>query len=122
MKFEIGNRIRVRNTAWEGNIISRDNSFSPVVWLIKFDNGVTSSYYEDSLELISNKTQMNLKEQFASVFKAEPQKSFNKAGLTDSSDVLTSDGQAIFLSWLLKTNGDTFKTEVVDPILAEQTK
>lgn len=65
-------------------------------------------------------TSMELTKKFALVFKAEPQKSFIKAGITDANDILTSDGQAVFLAYLLKQNGDAFKKDVVDPILADE--
>lgn len=70
------------------------------------------------LETNQNKI-MNIKELFALSFKKEPQKSFVKAGITDSNDMLTTDGQEIFLTYLLNKNGDAFKTEVVDALLAE---
>lgn len=65
---------------------------------------------------------MNLAEKFALVFKGEPEKSFIKAGIMNSDESLTSDGQSLFLSYLLKKNEDDFKTIVVDPILAESDK
>lgn len=43
-----------------------------------------------------------------------------KVGIMNTNESLTSDGQAVFLAWLLKMNGDAFKTEVVAPILAEK--
>lgn len=63
---------------------------------------------------------MNLKEKFALVFKGEPEKSFIKAGVMNSDESLTTDGKELFLSYLLKKNGDDFKATVVDPILAEK--
>lgn len=65
---------------------------------------------------------MNLKESFAIAFKSEPEKSFRKAGITDGDDLLTPDGQQIYLSWLLKSNGSEFKKEVVDDILKQMEK
>lgn len=76
-------------------------------------------YYE-LVESSNNKSIMSsLKEKMALVFKGEPEKSFIKAGVMNSDETLTSDGQAVFLAWLLKKNGDVFKTEVIDPILAD---
>lgn len=75
----------------------------------------------DDIEIIGTKlTNMNLKEKMALVFKGEPQKSFIKAGIMNSDETLTSDGKDVFMAWLLKQNGDAFKTEVVDPILADE--
>jgi len=62
----------------------------------------------------------NLAEKFVTVFKSEPEKSFRKAGVTNGDDQLTTDGQTVFLSWLLKKHGNDFKTEVIDPILEDQ--
>ncbi len=83
------------------------------------------SLVESDFILINSNNQnnnMNITEKFALMFKAEPQKSFIKAGITDSNDVLTADGTTVFLSWLLKKNADAFKTEVVDPMLADEAK
>ena len=84
------------------------------------ENGWT--WLEKWLVLSNNKKNMNLKEKFAQMFLSEPEKSFRKAGITNSDGVLTDDGQVVFLSYLLKREGATFKTEVVDPILAEEEK
>jgi hypothetical protein len=59
---------------------------------------------------------MSLVKKFSDLFVQEPKKSFRNAGVTDSSDMLTEDGQKVFLSWLLSKNQDAFKTEVVDKI------
>ena len=64
----------------------------------------------------------NLKEKFALLFTNEPFKSFRKAGVTNGDDVLTSNGQEIFLCWLLKKHGDEFKKDVVDELLKEESK
>lgn len=60
----------------------------------------------------------SLKEKFALAFKGEPEKSFIKAGVMNTDESLTTDGKEIFLAYLLKKNGDDFKTTVIDPILA----
>lgn len=61
----------------------------------------------------------NLISSFNNLFLTEPQKSFQKAGVTDTTGMLTPDGTKVFLNWLLQTNGAAFKTAVVDPINAE---
>lgn len=63
---------------------------------------------------------MTLREKFALAFKGEPEKSFIKAGVMNSDESLTSDGQSLFLAFLLKKHGADFKKEVIDPILAEE--
>lgn len=79
----------------------------------------------NDLELIGVKqikttTTMSIKEKFALVFKSEPEKSFRKAGITNGDDLLTEDGKAIFLSFLLKKYGAEFKKDVVDEMLDEE--
>lgn len=64
----------------------------------------------------------SIAEKFALITKGEPEKSFIKACITGMDGLLTSEGEAVFLAWLLKKNGEAFKTEVVDPILADVEK
>lgn len=47
-----------------------------------------------------------------------------KAQLPDSVSItdISTDGRDVFLSWLLKKDGDAFKADVVDPILKEEEK
>ena len=76
--------------------------------------------YRDDAEitLINSKSIiMSLVKKFSDLFVQEPKKSFRNAGVTDSSDMLTEDGQKVFLSWLLSKNQDAFKAEVVDKII-----
>lgn len=68
----------------------------------------------------NNKSMLNIKEQFALAITPEPMKSFRKAGITNGDNLLTPDGQLIFLSYLLTKNQDDFKTTIVGPMLAEQ--
>lgn len=71
-------------------------------------------------ELVVNQSNMNLKEKFLLVFKSEPQKSFRQKGITNGDDMLTEEGQAVFLTWLLQKHADDFKKEVVDNIENEK--
>lgn len=84
-------------------------------------NCCSNCFKDNNLEYYktNKKINMNLKETFSHIFLKEPEKSFRKAGVTDSDGTLTTEGQSIFLSWLLKENGDAFKTEVIDPVLLE---
>lgn len=69
----------------------------------------------------SNKSMSNLIEKFKIACTREPQKSFRKAGVTDGDDMLTNDGQKVFLTWLLNTKmAAEFKKEVVDGLLEKQ--
>lgn len=85
--------------------------------------GIGHSVYQPGATAPINSTNNNnmttLKEKFTLAFKAEPEKSFRKAGITNGDDFLTADGQNIFLSWLLKKHGDDFKKEVVDGLLED---
>ncbi len=78
-----------------------------------------SVYRSDAeIHLINSKfSTMSLVKKFSDLFVQEPQKTFRNAGVTDNSDMLTEDGQKVFLSWLLSKNQDAFKTEVVDKIV-----
>jgi hypothetical protein len=67
----------------------------------------------------NNKT-MNIKEKFVQLFLTEPEKSFRKAGFTDGDGILTTEGQQVFITWLLKRNGTDFKKEVVDELLKKE--
>lgn len=61
-------------------------------------------------------------ERFATAILPEPEKSFRKAGITNGDNLLTSDGQKVFLSWLLKKYGVDFKKDVVDELLKKDEK
>lgn len=84
-------------------------------------SNITISYgiLDNNLISINN---MDIKEKFLTSIKKEPEKSFRKAGITNGDDMLTSDGQAVFLCWLLQKNGTEFKKDVVDDILKEEEK
>lgn len=101
--FPIGSKVTVTT-----NGESEDRFYSGNIYFKKQDVKPKNNYMT------------NLKEKMALVFKGEPEKSFIKAGIMNADETLTSDGQAIFLAWLLKNEGDAFKKEVVDPILAEE--
>ena len=130
--FKIGDKVKVLGNRYGGHNLgsigfivdfcTRDNV---QCYCIKVDR-VKETYYnwEGELELITStedkKNNMNLKEKFVQVFLKEPEKSFRKAEVTNGDGVLTSDGQAVFLTWLLQKNGNEFKAEVVDAILEEE--
>ena len=65
-------------------------------WAFEFQLKLVSSAEQNKAE----KKTMNIKEQFLLAITAEPQKSFRKAGITNGDDLLTEDGQKVFLSWL----------------------
>ncbi len=67
---------------------------------------------------------MNILERAALAFKGEPEKSFIKAGIIDSNEIPTDDGVKLVVARMLKDKdfATKFKSEVVDPILAEDAK
>ena len=122
--FKIGDKVRVID-----NKAGHDLEIGDTFNIIEINEG--SYYYREhwmvyaqDIELIessdSKGTLMNLKEKFVAAFLSEPEKSFRKAGITNGDGLLTEDGKTVFLSWLLKANGDKFKTEVVDELLKEE--
>jgi len=82
-------------------------SIEGTVKIIKSNNGKAVSIMNDLIQ------------KFTLMFKGEPAQAFQKAGITENNDILTDDGAKIFLSWLLKREGKTFKEEVVDGLLKE---
>lgn len=88
-------------------------------------NGIIKSgqgrWFEvNQLELIKSKGNFmgSIRDFYKSITKSEPEKSLNKAGLTDSNDVLTNEGREVFIAYLLEQNKTAFKTAVADPIIA----
>lgn len=129
-KFKTGDRVKVRGLLSNSGIqalVGRQLTIKEISdYKISFeeDSGRYYSPFYYDFEFISstNQTTMNIKEKFALAFKSEPEKSFRKAGITNGDDFLTSDGQEIFLGWLLQKHGPEFKTEVVDDLLKEEEK
>ena len=61
---------------------------------------------------------MNIKEKFILSLTSEPKKTFRKAGITDGDDLLTDEGQKVFLTWLLHSKfAEEFKKEVADELV-----
>lgn len=63
---------------------------------------------------------LSLIEKIKLASKAEPEKSFIKAGITTMSGDFTTEGKDAFLSWLLEENKTAFNTDIVQPLLAEK--
>ena len=123
-KMEIGDKVKPHSggahNGVEGIISRRHETHG--AWYVSFGSpfSIEEGYYESNLTLIAKKNKtMNITEKFTTMFLAEPEKSFRKAGITNGDGYLTSDGQKVFLTWLLKKNGDAFKTDVVDVLLKE---
>ncbi len=85
------------------------------------DGNISMGNSPENLELITtNMAETSIIEKFKTSLLKEPLKSFRKAGITNGDNMLTSDGQAMFLSYLLEKNGDAFKADVVDALLADE--
>lgn len=132
MKFRVGDNIMSKVSGRYGVIEQVDDSTGIICpYLVRFnekDTHCPSSYPywtdEDSIELVNESVNnnfksniMDLKEKFVLAVTPEPQKSFRKAEITDGDNLLTQDGQRIFLTWLLGKYADEFKTAVVDGLL-----
>lgn len=113
----------LESNEWNFNGLQCKEHGSKKCWICEINSSgeVSASSKNGVLELInSNINFMNLKEKFVQVFLKEPEKSFRKAEITNGDGILTTDGQSVFLGWLLKKHGDEFKTEVVDELLKEK--
>lgn len=64
---------------------------------------------------------MNLIERAKLAFKTEPAKSLIKTGFFTADELPTTEGTQVYLAYLMKKDS-AFKTEVVDPILADKEK
>lgn len=120
MAFNVGDKVRIVKRNLDSN-----GYCGSIYWNPDYYN-----YYYSGMSLFTeDKTQkeergkMSLIEKFTLALTPEPQKSFRKAGITNGDDLLTSEGQEVFLSWLLQTKfAEEFKTAVVDDILKEKKK
>ncbi len=123
--FKVGDRVQIisigsnfaNNHVNEFGKISKPHHQYNASW-VKLDSGIEGDDWDNELKLIEENN-MNLKEKFVAAFLSEPEKSFRKTGITNGDGLLTEDGKTVFLSWLLKSNGEKFKTEVVDELLKE---
>lgn len=105
-----------------GVVISVGSDGNPIVRCDR--NGEEGEHDKNNVRLIqsTNPKNMNVIEKFALAMKGEPEKSFIKAGIMNTNETLTDDGTKVFMAYLLKKHKDDFKKEVVDPILAEESK
>lgn len=69
-----------------------------------------------------NTMPMSIIEKFQLATKSEPEKTFIEQGICNMNGSLTTDGQQLFIAWLLKSNGEAFKTEVVDVMVKNEEK
>ena len=127
--FKVGDRVKITSA----NGVLTNGEYTLSVFKSMYDfcvEGHGSSYgsplADYKFELIEpslTNNQMDIKEKFVLALTPEPKKSFRKAGITNGDDLLTDEGQRIFLTWLLHSKyADEFKKDVVDGLLADQEK
>lgn len=139
MTFKVGDKVRVAantnggHNEFEGEIMEISNGYHYVHNndVCGSNGDIYPSKYKYSwavrdsqiggFTLLETKTnKMDILKKLALTLKGEPEKSFIKAEITSSDDLLTDEGQKIFLSWLLKKQGTDFKKEGVDVLLADK--
>lgn len=120
-KFKVGDRVKkiggIYHVGGVGTVISIDSDGDVY---IDFGQGNIRWADAEDCELISNNNKiMDIKEKFLVALKSEPHKSFRKAGITNGDDLLTEEGQSIFLTYLLNKYGSEFKKDIVDGLLED---
>jgi hypothetical protein len=126
--FEIGERVIMQ--ASKGTYLYVPNGAEGVVigvhadcggyCTVKFPTDGSCNVYNVDLKKVSNKKSMSIKEKFIISLLPEPEKSFRKAGITNSDGLITADGQTLLMTWLLNKNKKEFNEEVVQPLLKEE--
>ena len=123
-KFKVGDRVKcvyndngsTIHVGQEGHITRVGTGF--YLYSVSF---ASSDFSEPELELLNKSIEnMSIIEKAKLAFKAEPEKSLIKAGILDSGENLTKEGNELFTKFLFEKNKLEFKKEVVDPILAEE--
>lgn len=142
-KFKVGDKIKYKSDHILGRpsqdkgklneytILAVDEKGRGYIYRQDNPDGISGTDYKDftwqveldNVDIISSKTiynNMNILEKFALMTKAEPEKSFIKAGIMEVSGALTEDGANIFTMYLLNKFGADFKKEVVDGLIADE--
>ena len=134
MDLKVGDKVRVKtgyNYHGEGSlatIVSTGITGYSEPCVEYTVEGETISYtgFVSKLELIkqgnNNMANMTLVQKMKLALKSEPEKTFQKVGITDEKDELTADGTVLFHNWLFEKNKAEFNTEVAQPLLVEQEK
>lgn len=99
--------------------VSGNNPYSKIKVQSDADNVIIEHDRMNLTKISSNnvKNMNTLTEKFALAFKKEPEKTFIKAGVMKADGTLTSEGNAIFIGYLLQKFGADFKKDVVDEIV-----
>ena len=126
--FKIGDAVRCINKDANpnsrliiGNIYIVTKVDGNRLWFDNY-NDSWSDYQFELVHLIVKEKNMNIKSVWNQIKRSEPEKTFNKLGITDENDELTAEGLSLYQNWRFQQDKAQFKTEVADPILAEQEK
>ena len=128
--FNVGDKVEVlsESDGW-GNVSAGDigmvRSVSGDTLNVDFPSNSNWIGNKSCFKLISSKsksTMTSILTKFQTTFLPEPKKTFRQAGITKDDGSLTTEGQEVFLRYLLKKNGVDFKKEVVDVLLADEKK
>jgi hypothetical protein len=129
INFKAGDRVRVINNC-SGSLagqeyallLSSGGSLYAGDGVLDYVHGSGCSCQSNWIPIsLKDKNNMNNKETFVLALTSEPKKSFRKAGITNGDDLLTEDGEKVFLTWLLHSKfAEEFKKDVVDGLLKEQ--
>lgn len=106
-------------------VIDEDSSHIPMVNRVTggrfcINEAHAEIYYSDNTTKSTFMTSLINKLKLAT--KSEPEKSFIKLGIMDINEKFTAEGKEIFDNYLYEQHKATFKTDVVDPIIAEDEK
>jgi len=120
-KGSVKNLIRVKSNNEGFSIVydildDQQNSFG------RNCNCFTAEHLEEINSNSNNKKSFmsTLTEKFTLALTKEPQKTFRKVGVTNGDDILTEDGEKVFLAWLLNTKfAEDFKKDVADEMLKD---
>jgi hypothetical protein len=127
--FKVGDRVVVTKPdsykiGQTGTVagLSVENGYTVAV--VNMDNGsVGERWYFTSIKMIkqgNSMANMTLVQKMKLALKSEPEKTFQKVGITDEKDELTADGTVLFHNWLFEKSKAEFNTTVAQPLLAEQ--
>ncbi len=127
--YELGDKVKringSNNNVNEGETGIVDRIDMSSTRIINDKDGKKSEHNNENLVLVTKakklKKTMSLKTIVSGLFIKEPEKSRQKAGITDSSNELTEEGKDIYLNYLLSKDKD-FDTEIVAKVVAEMDK
>lgn len=135
-KFKVGDRVQVVSTVPDRGrvaVIYGETGRIEYPYSLRFTDGGSprgmNAYNERELRLITaaqsketGGTMSTLKEKFVSLLTKEPYKTLRKLEIINGDNLLTDEGEALFLNWLFQQHIDAFKKEVADEMVKEEKK